>query len=383
MLKARISILLLSLLTTCACFSSSKTEVSKIGLDKDGKPLLTRNGKPIKMNGVFYALPRTKVKVKVPVKRDDQYPGKFADFAKCFLSHKADDAIMNRSTAFSIGTPEFTERGVPDFYEVYMIRIKGGYFEDKSLTLGLTEAGVFTSVDATSEDRSVDVALGVLDTALDVGTHIAGMNLASRLARIRRETEGIPFDNSAFKPKANIAYTMDLKVNKPQENELTEEQTECYKKMETTYLDDKLTKAKYKKEVENTLKNSASQKKLDRRVKDRVEEEVDTSLPQPRQDKLKEQIRIEESDKIRAEIREDIKKRWLGETPFPTDKALIVELADVKQALNIVKEYVRDSYDEAKESVAQIQAKQDQLDALLAGTVLPNTQVDALKLTIE
>lgn len=383
MLKAKISILLLFLLATCACFSSSKTEVSKIGVDKKGNPLSTRNGKPIKMNGVFYALPRTKVKVKVPVKREDQYPGKFADFAKCFLPHKADDAIMNRSTAFSIGTPEFSERGVPDLDEVYMIRIKSGYFEDKSLTLGLTEAGVFTSVDATSEDRSVDVALGVLDTALDVGTQIAGMNLASKLARIRRDTEGVPFADPGFKVKSNVAYMMDSKGGNRQENELTEEETKCYKKMETVYLDDKLTKAKYKKEIENTLKSSDSQEKLDQRVKDRVDEEVDTSLPQLRQDRLKEQITIEESDKIRAEIREDIKKRWLGETAFPTDKALIVELADVKQALNIVKEYVRESYDEAKESFAQIQAKQDQLDTLIAGTALPNTQVEALKLTIE
>jgi hypothetical protein len=379
MLKAKISILLLFLLMTCGCFSSSKTEVSKIGVDEKGNPLTMRNGKAIKMNGVFYALPRTKVKVKVPVKREDQYPGKFADFAKCFLPHKADDAIMTRSTAFSIGTPEFSERGVPDLDEVYMIRVKSGYFEDKSLTLGLTEAGVFTSVEAMSEDRSVDVALGVLDTALDIGTQIAGMNLARNLARAKLS------DDSASKAKGitdDGPAKMASKGAKPEENELKPEQLECYKKMEAAYVDEKLMKVKYKKMVEAKLKNEA-QKELERRVDNRVKEEVDTSLPQAQQDKLIEQIRIEESDKTRALIREDIKKSWLGEGPFPSDPALISELAGVKQALNIIKDYVRKSYDEAQDSFAQIQAKQDQLDTLIAGSALPNTQVDALKLTIE
>lgn len=384
MLKAKTSILLLFLLTTCACFSSSKTEVSKIGVDEKGNPLKTRNGKTIKMDGVFYALPRTRVKVRVPIKRDDQYPGKFADFVKCFLPHKAEDAIMNRSTAFSIGTPEFSERGVPDFDEVYMIRIKGGYFEDKSLTLGLTEAGVFTSVDATSEDRSVDVALGVLDTALDVGTQIAGMNLASKLAR-GTLSASLPTNVETSAAKATGEKTSantDSKGGKPQEDQLSPQQFECYKKMEAAYIDEKLMKAKYKKVVEGKLKTEY-QKELNRRVDKRVEEELDTSLPQAQQDRLKAQIRIEESDKTRAGIRDDIKKVWLGEAPFPGDPALIPELADVRQALNIIRKHVKDSYEEAKQSFAQIKAKQDQLDALIAGTALPDTNVDALKLTIE
>ena len=389
-------LLLLCAALLSGCFKSSKTVVHKVGVDENNIPLTTVSGKPVKMDGVFYALPLTVIKVRVHAKREDKIPGEFPQFAKCFLPPSvAEKAITQRDTSFSLGTPEFEERGVPDMDEVYVINIKGGYFEDKALTLALTQSGVFASADATSEDKSVDAALAVLDTAVDLGTGIAGIRSMNRNAKRRLDTNA---DVEAL--LANPAWTKDLLTVRDRDTaylkldpspsqlvKLTPEENTCYEKMQEQYLREKVAKAKYKKEVEDTLSSADNQRELQKRVNERLDEEMDDSLGRDDRNKFRASVEKEERAKLREEIREAIKRRWLGKLPDNLSdsqrEAALQELVGVAAELNRLKLEVKDLYGEAKKRYEEIEEKQKQVAALTQGLALPNTQADALKLALD
>jgi hypothetical protein len=112
----RMTLLLLTLVLlssmTSACFES-KIVASKVNpTDKD------KVSAPTEMDGVFYALPRTVVKVDVPVVRVDKAPGQFAKFTKCFFPElvAGDDYPTTSSTEFKIAADKikFDTTFVPD-----------------------------------------------------------------------------------------------------------------------------------------------------------------------------------------------------------------------------------------------------------------------------
>ena len=78
--------LLLAFVST-ACFES-KIETLKV------QGVGTGGATATKMNGVFYALPRTVVKVDVPVDRVDKKPGKFVRWTPCFFPDTPPNQII-------------------------------------------------------------------------------------------------------------------------------------------------------------------------------------------------------------------------------------------------------------------------------------------------
>lgn len=126
---------------------------------------------PAKMNGVFYALPRTVVKVDVPVVRVDKKPGKYQKFAECFFPDVPPNQIIQQNaTEFGIDSDNvrFDTLPVPDSKEIYLIKTQGGRFETRNLELALTESGVFVKGKAENTNNTIDIVTGAIKTGAGI-----------------------------------------------------------------------------------------------------------------------------------------------------------------------------------------------------------------------
>ncbi len=147
------------------------------------------HSQPAKMNGVFYALPRTVIVVSVPIKKTHADPGEFCEFAHCFFP--GETVIKKEEETYSVGTPTFSTRSEPDPSKVFMVKIQGHYFEDKTLQMDLTESGVMTKGEAESKSQALEFVTKTVKTAISIGAKAAqaGLQTASVAAeRSFRET---------------------------------------------------------------------------------------------------------------------------------------------------------------------------------------------------
>jgi hypothetical protein len=119
--KTAIYLVLISIFSS-ACFKS-KIEATRV--PSTGAPV-TAKGKPLKINGVTYALPRTVVKVDVPVKMTVDKPGELERFTPCFFSEEVSrNRIREFEKSFSIEPPTFSTRGEPDPDQHFVVKTKG------------------------------------------------------------------------------------------------------------------------------------------------------------------------------------------------------------------------------------------------------------------
>jgi hypothetical protein len=158
---------LFSLALFCTGCPNSKTVVKKVEPQTPppaGAPASTK--KPPKMNGVFYALPQTVLKLDVPITRKDLEPGKYAEFAGFFFP--GEEAVEKKDIKFSIGKPAFDSRGEPDPEEIYLVNIQGGLFETKTLLMEYTPEGVLSKAQAESKDETLEFVTGSIKTATSI-----------------------------------------------------------------------------------------------------------------------------------------------------------------------------------------------------------------------
>ncbi len=115
--------------------------------------------------GVYYALPRTRVAVELAVERTEFTPGKFADYAATCLGPLAGKIRKEPELSFELLEPKVTTENEPDPGQVFVMDIRGRYFEDKSIKAAFGAAGTLSSLEAVSDDHSVEVALEAMNAA--------------------------------------------------------------------------------------------------------------------------------------------------------------------------------------------------------------------------
>lgn len=103
---------------------------------------IDNNSVPQTKDGVFYALPRTVVKVAVRIDRVENYKGPYSDFAMKYLGLK--NVIGANSIDFRISDITITTYAEPDPDQYYFIEMgaKGGSKAEKAGLLTLTESGL-------------------------------------------------------------------------------------------------------------------------------------------------------------------------------------------------------------------------------------------------
>lgn len=175
------------------------------------------------MEGIFYALPLTVVRTNVPIVRADPSKGLYSDLTTFFFCpetyeeakdntgplrpRRCDDGrsiITEAKTVFSLRTPSFSLRSEPDPDSVFMVHVKGGYFENKSLLVELTENGILTTATAEAEHIGPQVVTAAAKTVAsfaapfllrqDAGTRVqtlpeAGQEVEAEQEEKNREKE--------------------------------------------------------------------------------------------------------------------------------------------------------------------------------------------------
>lgn len=132
------------------------------------------------MNGVFYALPRTIVKVDVPIVKTEIKDAFYKQYAPCFFPK---EKVLDTATEFEIDAAniKFEKLSVADPEHVYLIKTQGGMWETRNLEMSLTESGVFVKGVAESENQSLDLltstikdVVGIASKAVVGPAHLSG-----------------------------------------------------------------------------------------------------------------------------------------------------------------------------------------------------------------
>lgn len=163
------------------------------------------SGKPVRLDGVPYALPRTVIKVALPFKKVDKAPGEFEAYTPCFFSPDvAASRVKKEESIFSLNPPTFGSRGEPDPDERYIAKIKGGYFENKTLLLEFNGDGVITKGDASSENTAIDVAIKTARTAVSIGAKLATGGAADANNLPNRAAEKAALEKAQLNAKIDV-----------------------------------------------------------------------------------------------------------------------------------------------------------------------------------
>jgi hypothetical protein len=133
----------------CAGCFKSKNVVTRVKPDGN-----------MRLDGVTYALPRTVVQARIPFKSVAATPGQYERYAPCFFPKSiAEGRVRAEKTTFSMEPPTLSSTGEPDPDEHYIARIKGGYFENKTMELAFNNDGIITKGEAISENKAIDFAI--------------------------------------------------------------------------------------------------------------------------------------------------------------------------------------------------------------------------------
>jgi hypothetical protein len=139
--------------------------------------------------GVFYALPRTVVKVDLPVDRIETRAGRYVEYTKLFFPQLAREAEARMESvrkvadpsalatdpvaSFKLGTPTFSVVGEPDPGQVYFVKVTGGLAVDRTAVLEYTEQGAVQGAQLEEASVAAEVALGLVGAASGILTRTA------------------------------------------------------------------------------------------------------------------------------------------------------------------------------------------------------------------
>ncbi|MBI4890529.1 MAG: DUF4831 family protein [Acidobacteria bacterium] len=115
--------------------------------------------------GVYYALPRTRVMADIAVERTSFIPGIHADEAAACLGLDPGDVETKPSVTYAVLPAMVTAWNEPDPGQVFVMDIRGRYFEDKVIKAAFSGTGTLSALTAESNDQSLAVALDALNSA--------------------------------------------------------------------------------------------------------------------------------------------------------------------------------------------------------------------------
>jgi hypothetical protein len=139
-------------------------------------PASIAKGAKANLDGVLYALPRTVVKVAVPLQRVRSKKGIYADYGDLFFpdAFSSDEyAKEDGKNAFSIGKSAFSTYGEPDLSRLYYVRLTGGGPVDRTASLDYTEQGAVSGVQAGAENYTTDIVLAAVSAAAGITARVA------------------------------------------------------------------------------------------------------------------------------------------------------------------------------------------------------------------
>ena len=139
--------------------------------------------------GVYYALPRTRLAAEVTAEREIFLPGRFASYAPTCLGLAVDEIQTQPSISYALAGGSLMAMPEPDPTQVFLIDIRGRYFETKTMNAKYAGGGVLSNLTAESDDQSVTVALEALKAAAGLASKAVAFAAAAGARQLPREVE--------------------------------------------------------------------------------------------------------------------------------------------------------------------------------------------------
>jgi hypothetical protein len=134
---------------------------------------------PIRAEGVFYALPRTVVRIGIKVDKAKYVAGPYMKFAAIFAPGsdpvcKDQDCTEENNKIYSLQKAvTFSTFGEPDPTNVYMVKFVGGGTLDQTMALTWTDTGLISTASASVTNRTGDVIVSGLKLAAGIAAKSA------------------------------------------------------------------------------------------------------------------------------------------------------------------------------------------------------------------
>lgn len=169
-----------------AACPKGKVKVSKVPPTPNVANQSTNNNR---LNGVFYSLPRTIIRVTVPVVATQKTRARYSIFTPFFFPDA--NYIKSDSLGVKVGDPVIEVVSEPDPDEVYLVNIRSRFLETKTLFLDFSEKGILTQAKAESKDETFNV---IADTAGKIIPAITSFGLRTGNQNLRAGSQPQSFD---------------------------------------------------------------------------------------------------------------------------------------------------------------------------------------------
>jgi hypothetical protein len=117
------------------------------------------------MQGVRYTLPRTRIRVKFAIEKNEFSHG---DFAKESQKYLKKEAPLEDKITFALKDVAIDTVAVADEKRMYVIKVEAGAFENNNLTLALSTLGFPSSTDSKVENKSTEIALTTIESVAGI-----------------------------------------------------------------------------------------------------------------------------------------------------------------------------------------------------------------------
>lgn len=124
--------------------------------------------------GVFYSLPKTVIRIEIPIISTNKKPGPLFVNKEWFYKKAAnvgleeDDITKEKSTTFSIGKATVSTISMPDENNTFFVKFDSKAFEDLNLTMKLSKTGLLESAKSDSTNRALDIGVKVFESAASI-----------------------------------------------------------------------------------------------------------------------------------------------------------------------------------------------------------------------
>jgi len=124
--------------------------------------------------GVFYSLPKTVIRIEIPIIATSKKPGSLFANKEWFYEKAAtvglerNDITKEESTTYSIGKATVSTISMPDENNTFFVKFDSKVFEDLSLTMNLSKAGLLESAKSDSTNRALDIGVKVFESVASI-----------------------------------------------------------------------------------------------------------------------------------------------------------------------------------------------------------------------
>ena len=124
--------------------------------------------------GVFYSLPKTVIRIEIPIISTNKKPGPLFVNKDWFYKKatnvglEMNDITKEKSTTFSIGKATVSTISMPDENNTFFVKFDSKAFEDLNLTMKLSKTGLLESAKSDSTNRVLDIGVKVFESAASI-----------------------------------------------------------------------------------------------------------------------------------------------------------------------------------------------------------------------